>query len=152
MDLRKKDQLSSLFWLAFAAIICVASIRLSLGTLKQPGSGFLPFLGGAVLGLLSLANFLKNLKKAPFQAESSPSEVNWRNIILSLAILFAFPLLLDLIGFAPATLLFFVLLLRLIDPQRWAIVFGGSAAATFLFYLVFQFWLKIKFPIGIFRI
>lgn len=152
MDLQKKDQLSSLFWLGFAVIFCVASIRLSVGTLRQPGSGFFPFLGGSILVLLSLANFLKNLKGVASQAESSKSPINWKNIMVTLAILFAFPFLLDLIGFAPTTFLFFVFLLRLIEPQRWAIVLGGSASATILLYFIFQFWLKIKFPIGFFGI
>jgi putative tricarboxylic transport membrane protein len=152
MDQRRQDQLSSLFWLGLAVIFCIASIRLSVGTLQQPGSGFFPFLGGSILGLLSLVNFLKSLKGVPSKAESSGSPVKWKNIIVSLAILFAFPSLLDLMGFAPATFLFFAFLLRLIEPQRWAVVFGGSASATIVLYFIFQFWLKIQFPIGFFGI
>lgn len=152
MDQRRKDQLSSLFWLGWAVIFCIASIRLSVGALREPGSGFFPFLGGSILGLLSLANFLKNIKGVATKAESSKSSIKWKNIIVTLAILFAFPFLLDLMGFIPTTFLFFVLLLRLIEPQRWAVVFGGSASATILLYFVFQFWLKIKFPIGFFGI
>lgn len=152
MDQRRKDQLSSLFWLGLAVIFCIASIRLSVGTLQQPGSGFFPFLGGSILGLLSLANFLENLKGVTSKAESSKSPINLKNVIVTLAILFAFPSLLDLMGFAPTTFLFFVFLLRWIEPQRWAVVFGGSASATILLYFVFQFLLKIKFPIGFFGI
>ena len=152
MDLRKKDQLSSFFWLGFSVIFCMASIRLSLGPAHQPGPGFFPFLGGSILGVLSLVNFLRSLKKVASKAESSKSPIHWKNIILTLAILFAFPFLLDWIGFAPSTFLFFVFLLRSIEPQRWAIVFGGSATATLLLFFVFQFWLKIKFPVGIFGI
>jgi len=148
MDERRKDQLSSLFWLVLAIIFCVASIRLSLGTLHQPGSGFFPFLGGSVLGLLSLVNFLKTLKGETSEAESPKPSIRWRNILVVLAILFSFPFLLELIGFAPTTFLFFVLLLRVIEPQRWAVVLGGSASATVLLYFVLEFWLKIHFPGG----
>jgi hypothetical protein len=74
--------------------------------------------------------------------------MNWLNIILTLAILFAFPFLLDLIGFAPTTFIFFAFLLRFIEPQRWFIILGGAGAAAVFSYFIFQFWLKIKFPIG----
>jgi hypothetical protein len=149
MDERRKDQLSSLFWLVLAIIFCLAAIRLSLGTLHQPDSGFFPFLGGSVLGLLSLINFLKTLKGQTSEAESPQPSIRWKNILVALAILFSFPFLLEFMGFAPATFLFFVLLLRLIEPQRWAIVLGGSAGATVLLYIVLEFWLKIHFPGGL---
>jgi putative tricarboxylic transport membrane protein len=152
MDQRRKDQLSSLFWLGLAVIFCIAAIRLSVGTLREPGSGFFPLLGGSILGVLSLLNFLKNVRGIPSEAKSPESPIKWKNIIVTLAVLFAFPSLLDLLGFAPATFLFFVLLLRWIEPQRGAVVFGGSALASILFYLVFQFWLKIRFPIGFFGV
>lgn len=148
MDERRKDQLSSLFWFALAVIFCLASIRLSLGTLHQPGSGFFPFLGGSILGLLSLINFLKSLKGETSEAESPKPSIRWKNILVTLAILFSFPFLLEFMGFAFATFLFFVLLLRLIEPQRWAVVLGGSAGATGLLYIVLEFWLKIHFPEG----
>jgi putative tricarboxylic transport membrane protein len=150
MDLPKREQLSSLFWLIFAGIFCVSAIQLPWGTLEQPGAGFLPLLGGTLLGLLSFINLLTTFKKkkASVKAESLNPNLNWKNIILTLAVLFTFPLLLLFIGFAPTTFLFFALLLRFIKPQKWVIVLGGSATATLLLYFIFQVWLKIKFPVG----
>jgi len=151
VDIEKRDRLSSLFWLVISIIVCIASIRLSVGTLRQPGSGFFPFLGGAILGLLSFIYLLTTFKSKRVleKSEDVSSKINWLNIILTLAILFAFPLLLDLIGFAPTTFIFFAFLFRFIEPQRWFIVLGGAGGAAVFCYFFFQFWLGIKFPIGI---
>ena len=75
---------------------------------------------------------------------------NCRNIILTLVVLFAYPLLLGLIGFLPTTFLFLVALLRFVEPKGWGVVLGGAGVGAISSYLIFQYWLKIEFPIGIF--
>ena len=116
---------------------------------------FFPFLGGVILGLLSLLNLLKAIIKKKVimeKVESLKSKINWRSIILTLIILFAYPFFLGFIGFVPITFLFFAILLRLIEPQKWSIVLGGASLAAIISYFVFQYWLKIQFPTGIFGI
>jgi putative tricarboxylic transport membrane protein len=154
MDVRTADRSSSAFFLAVALIVCWASFRLSIGTLEQPGSGFFPFLGGAALAVLSAANLVKALRssgKDPGLGSTTRS-INWKNILLSLAVLAAFPLLLEVLGFAPTTFLFFLLLLRVIEPQRWVVTLGFSFLAAVFFHLLFQVWIKMKFPVGVFGI
>lgn len=155
MDIRTGDRGSSAFFLALALIVCWASYRLSIGTLEQPGSGFFPFLGGGALAVLSAVNLIKALRKdrGPEPAAKSAAQpINWKNILLALAILAAFPFLLEILGFAPTTFVFFVLLLRLIEPQKWIVTLGFSLAAAVSFHLLFQVWIKMKFPIGVFGI
>jgi hypothetical protein len=147
--------LSSLFWLILAVTFCIGCIELGLGNPHQPGSGLFPFFCGGALGLLSLANLVQSLSKRQEEpeTESAPGRrINLRNIILTLAVLFAFPWLLDLIGLAPALFVFLFILLRFVEPQRWLVVFGGSVAGAILTCLVFQVWLQIQFPRGIFGI
>jgi putative tricarboxylic transport membrane protein len=154
MDVRTADRGSSAFFLALALIVCWASFRLSIGTLEQPGSGFFPLLGGGALAVLSAANFIKAFRKSsPAPGEKNGAwSINWKNVVLALAILTAFPFFLDFLGFAPTTFIFFVLLLRLIEPQKWIVTIRFSVLAALGFYLLFQVWIKMKFPIGVFGI
>ena len=147
--------MGSLFWLLFSIIFCIGAINLSLGSIHKPGPGLFPFLSGAVLALLSFIDLLAVLRRKwriSGESESPKEPVKWRNIILTLAVLFAFPWLLDLIGLAPALFVFFVVLLRFVEPQSWPVILGGSAGGAVIVSLVFQGWLKIQFPIGIFGI
>lgn len=153
MDARRRERLSSLFWLICSALFCIASLKYSLGTFHQPGPGFFPFLGGAILCFLSLLNLLRTTMKTEDligKVDSLILPKNCRNIILTLVVLFAYPLLLGLIGFLPTTFLFFVALLRFVEPKGWGVVLGGAGVGAISSYLIFQYWLKIEFPIGIF--
>lgn len=155
MDVRRGDRGSSVFFLALALIVCWAAWRLSIGTLEQPGSGFFPFLGGGALAVLSGANLIQALRKDRASVPATKPAVwsiNWKNLLIALAVLAAFPFLLGILGFGPATFVFFVLLLSLIEPRRWIVTFGFSLAAALSFHLLFQVWIKMKFPIGIFGI
>jgi len=150
VDLRTKDRLSSLLGLVFAILFCIASFKLSLGTFYKAGPGLFPFLAGAALGLLSLINLLNaTIRRSTVEKVASRrSEIDWKAIVLTVALLSAYPLLLHLIGFAAATFFFFVFLLRFIQPKSWTIVLGGAGLVTAISYLLFQYWLKIKFPVG----
>lgn len=152
MQIRRREQVGSAFFLLFGLIICVASFKLSIGSLGRPEAGFFPFWAGVALSALSLLNLIGAMAKRKerdelTEPESSP--INWKNIGLTLAVLFAYPYFMTLVGFLPVTFLFFIIMLRFIEPKRWAIVLGGGFAATIFCYLLFQYWLKIQFPKGI---
>ncbi|MBI4537655.1 MAG: tripartite tricarboxylate transporter TctB family protein [candidate division NC10 bacterium] len=153
MDPEREEQFTSLFLTVFSAGICFSSYHIGIGTLHVPGSGFFPFWGGIALGLLSLANFLvatTKRRRAIRQVASSRNGVSWKNLLLTFAFLFAYPVVLNLFGFPLSTFVFFFLFLRVIEPQKWSIVLGLSAAAALLTYAVFQYSLKVQFPAGIF--
>jgi len=50
----KADRISGVFWLVFSLIMAFESYREGLGTLRQPGPGFLYFWTSIVLALMSL--------------------------------------------------------------------------------------------------
>jgi hypothetical protein len=155
MDHIKKEKISSIFLFLFSIFICFFSYKLSLGSIHSPDAGFFPFYLGIILGLLSLNNFIKAFaqRKAPTETiKTSYSNINWSNIIITVVILFAYPLMLHILGFPLSTFLFTALFLRFINPQRWVVVLGTGGAVAIIFYLFFSLWLKIQFPSGIFGI
>ena len=74
--------------------------------------------------------------------------MRWEKALIVLISLFAYGLLLELIGFFLCTLLFIGFLLRVVVPQRWLLVTGGSLLITVASYIVFEVLLKARMPKG----
>jgi len=144
--------MSSLVWLVFAIYICIASSRLSFGSLHNPGPGFLPMLVGTILGILCITVFLQ-----AYLSESSEETIQswypkerWKKLIWVLVALFAYAVCLEILGFLISTFLLLVFLFRAgIETQRWGWAIGGSAITSILSYAVFELWLKTQLPKGI---
>jgi putative tricarboxylic transport membrane protein len=154
MNKRKKDRISSLFWILMAAGICFGSFRLSLGELHKPGPGFFSFLAGAILGILSFVVFLQSLRgEGAFVEEKESFFPNPRRTLKMVYVIIALILYvigMDYLGFFFSTLLFMGFLLRGIDPQRWSVVFLVSILGAITSYAVFQYWFDVPLPGGIF--
>jgi putative tricarboxylic transport membrane protein len=140
-----RDLISSLFWLAVAVFFSIESFMyLKLGTLSEPGPGFFPFLGGAVLGLLSLVQLLQSLKNRDMP---SLSGLKSSKFLLATGATLAYLLVLEKVGFVTITFLFLFLLFRL-EYKRWAISAAFALAGAVSSYALFQLWLKTQLPAG----
>jgi len=151
--MKKYDQMSSLLWLALAFYIGIESLRLPLGSWRDPGPGFLPLGAGIGLAILSLTVF----SQARFRTEGRTrkgwySQERWKSLLVILGVLFGYALFLDFLGFLVSTFLLLVMLFRFVEPQRWIVAIGGSALASIASYIVFEVWLKTQLPKGIFGI
>jgi putative tricarboxylic transport membrane protein len=147
----KSDQISGSFWFLFSLFISYESYKLGLGTLHQPGPGFLFFWTGLIVATLALVIILMSARKA------SPDEVtdqvsNKRNVTkvaLVLTALFAYALLMEWLGFFIVTLLLFVFLLRIIEKKKWWFAILVSLIVTASSYLLFEVGLQSQLPKGI---
>jgi len=149
--MKRQDWTSSLVWLGFAVLICTESLRLPLGSLREPGPGFLPLLVGVILAALSIISFVQARvgssadRKGPWDASK-----RWKNLLWVLFSLLAYALALETLGFLLATFLLLVFLFRFgMEPQRWAWAIAGSAIASLCCYAVFELWLRTQLPGGI---
>ncbi len=135
-----REARSGAFFLALSLFVIWESLRINLGTSKEPGSGFLPFCAGVILSVLSLVlirrgwGLRESMKPHP------------RRVILALVSLFVYCLVLDSIGFIVATFFLVGVLFRLGEPRSWFALVGMSALVTFLAYLVFGILLHVYFP------
>ena len=140
-----KDLRSSLFWLAIAIFFSFEGFtNLKVGTLHQPGTGFFPFWGGVVLGLLSLVLLLNSLKKSD---TLSLSGLKSPKLLLVTGALLAYLLLLETLGFVTITFLFLFLLFR-IEYRGWLFSAVSALLGAFFSYALFQLWLKTQLPAG----
>jgi hypothetical protein len=148
----KKDQISSLFLLIIAGIILISSVSASIGSLGEPGSGLIPFLAASLLGIVSLSNLAISCLKKTEEKEApifAVHEMNWRNLILTLGALFAFPFLLRFLGFNLVVFGFMLFLAKAIEPRRWLIAVLFALSTTTACYLLFVYWLKFFVEKGI---
>lgn len=151
----KKELTSSIFLLIVALVILISSIKASLGSFRNPESGLVPFLSALLLVLLSLINIIISaLKKYGIEERSIAlfREVNWKNLLITLGALFAFPLLLNILGFNLTVFGFMLILLKTIEPRRWIWAIFFAIATTVVCYLLFVYWLKFVVEKGIFGI
>jgi putative tricarboxylic transport membrane protein len=149
----RKEEGSSLVWLGLAVVICIGSLRLSLGSFHNPGPGFFPFSAGLVLGILAAAVYFQ-ARRAAASAEETGQPL-WTNrsgvkkVILTAIALLVYGISMNYLGFLISTFIFFVFLLRTIEPQRWGLVIIESLLASGISYLVFEIWLQAQLPRGI---
>ena len=137
------EVIGSLFWLVVGMFFMLGGIKVGLGTLREPGSGFLPVTMAMILILLSLITLVKGL----IRSAKPISGIPWRRPVLAIASVFFFGLLLDLIGFLLSTfVMMFILFGLLRGKSRWAHVFICSAATALAAWLVFSVALSIPFP------
>jgi putative tricarboxylic transport membrane protein len=149
--MKKYDRTSSLVWLGLAIFICVESFRLPLGSIHDPGPGFLPLLVGVLLAGLSVICFLQ-ARGGPSAEPSGPwySAERWKSLVWILLALLVYALVLDYLGFLLSTFLLLVVLFRFgMEPQRWVWAVGGGVLASVSCYAVFELWLRTQLPKGI---
>ena len=150
----RKEEGSSLVWLGLAVLICIGSLRLSLGSFQNPGPGFFPFIAGLVLGTLAATVYFQARRAAAAARETSqplwtnPSGV--KKVVLTTIALLVYAITMNYLGFLISTFIFFIFLLRTIEPQRWGMVILESLLASGISYLVFEIWLQAQLPRGIF--
>jgi putative tricarboxylic transport membrane protein len=153
MTQREQDRITSLIWLAAGLAISYGALRLSLGSLHQPGPGFFAFLSGAVLTILSFVVFWGTRKRS---SEANEADVPlWQNkqrarkvgYTLITAVLYAIGM--NYIGFALSTLLFLGIILRFVDPQPWRTVLICSVLGSAGSWFIFKYWLDVQLPGGI---
>lgn len=145
------DLMTGLMWLMISIFICVAGIRLGTGTLNYPGPGFLPFLSGAVLGILAIALTANTLKKnRGAKIRDLWKGVAWGKVIMAVASLSIYVILLPHIGYLITTFVLMTFLFGIISkPKLWIRLVGALITAS-ASYVVFCTWLGLELPKGMF--
>ncbi|MEI9477738.1 MAG: tripartite tricarboxylate transporter TctB family protein [Deltaproteobacteria bacterium] len=133
---------SGLFFFGLSLLVLWESFRVELGTLKEPGSGFLSLCAGLGVGALSLVLIYRGWRVR------EPGKPHSHRVTFALISLFIYSFVLDSIGFVVATFFLVGILFRLGQPRPWWFLIGVSALVTFLSYLIFGVFLHVYFPRG----
>ena len=145
------QRISSLLLVFLAGLILFESTDYPFGTLDDPGPGFLPFVLGLAIGLMSIAYGVRvwTRRESGREPVSWPDRQGWAKITLIFITLILFPLLLDVTGYLVNVFLLFLVLLRPVGKQTWKWTLALSVAATVCSYLLFDRWLMLPLPRGI---
>jgi putative tricarboxylic transport membrane protein len=127
------------------------SLKLGLGTLHKPGSGFISFWSGIILGILTIMMLIQNIwfGKAD-RAEEKREKTLWRTVILALVSLFICILIFEHLGFIISTTLFVGFLFKAIEKKGWFVTILASLLMTLASYYIFKVLLQAELPKGIF--
>jgi len=149
--MRKADRLSGLFWMFFSLFVSYHSYALGLGSLNQPGPGFLFFWTGVTVAMLSLAVVLRTFGRRPPAEDNAPFSGKWHvtKVASVLISLFLYALLMERLGFPIVTLLLFLFLLGIIEKKRPGLTVTMSFVVTAASYLLFEMALHSNLPKGL---
>ena len=139
----------ALFWITLGLLVCYGATRLGVGTVTEPGSGFIFFWSGLILAVLSLMSLAESFGNDE-QANPGIGALNWQKIVLVLLALVLYGFLLERLGFVLTTFLLLSFLLGWIEDAHWGKSLGVASAAALGSVAIFELWLKIRLPHGIF--
>ena len=145
------DQGSSIFWFLCGVIIIFVSIPYGLGGLHRPSTGFMPFLTGCAICILSGIGFIAGTlqQRKGEKWKSSFKGLQWHNPLIAFAAIIVYALVIEWLGFLLSSFLLVGFLLRAIIPQKGWVAIVGATLTAVIFYAFFQIWLGAQLPKGI---
>lgn len=150
--MKGRNLISSIFWMALGAGICYGGYDLEVGTLNDPGSGFLFFWMGIIMIGLSIGIFIRAIKETAVPGEFKKvfwTEIRLVKIISVLAALALYAYVFTFLGFILSTVLLLIFLFKVVEPQTWTMAILGAVISTLTAYAVFHLWLGSQLPLGL---
>jgi putative tricarboxylic transport membrane protein len=147
--MRAADTISSLFWLAVGAFVTWSGWDLRLGTLVDPGPGFMIFWVGLIMTLLSALAFGFALREpAGAGLAALWKDARWYYIPYIAVLLAIYAYALPWLGFPLVTIALLLILFRTVEPQGWVASIAAALIITAASWLVFARWLGTQLPLG----
>lgn len=156
MDRRQIRKFEGFVWIGIGIGICLISWQFGPGSLAEPGSGFIGFVSGLFLVgvgvVMVLPRSLSKISPLSGSASDSPFRISsWPRLVYTVALLLAYGLLLDILGYIVTTFLVMWGLFYDRQKRNWVSSCFVSLVSVGATYLVFEVWLLCQFPRGIFR-
>jgi putative tricarboxylic transport membrane protein len=150
--MRNSDRFSSLVLFAGGIMTALWSLKYGFGSLSEPGVGFITFFAGAILALLALLLFFSSIreKAKPAGLRELWAGLDAKKVLYVLGLLVAYTVSLRPGGFILCTFILLFLLFRVKGSYRIWTTLLVSFFVTAVAYLVFQVWLQVQLPRGIF--
>ncbi len=150
--MERYDRVTSLIWIGVGIAQCIQSWILGLGSGSEPGTGFMPFLVGLVIIILSMFLLIGSTiaaRENPERKISLWSNTYWKRVVYISLVLLMYALLLPKLGYLTATFLAMVFLLKSGEPIKWSVAIILGLLTSSISYLIFGIWLNILFPEGV---
>jgi hypothetical protein len=148
--------IGGIFWLVFGFLLSIWSTNYHIGSLLNPGPGFLPLALGLILILLSFILLFLGLAKKPsivketVQLSFLPG--GWKKVAYTVLILLFATFLFEPIGYLITIFLFIVFLMLGAEFKSWKKIIITALLTALGVYLVFVLFLEQPLPRGLLRI
>lgn len=152
LKLNNSELWGGLIGLALGVFVIWAGIKLKLGSINDPGSGYVLFYTGILMCVFAATIIVAAVTEGGSTFGSRWKDARWSKPLLIIACLIAFSFSLDTFGFLLSTIPLMVLLLRVIDPVRWSLTIPIGFLAPLGVWWVLKRLLLIQLPSGIFEI
>ena len=150
--LNNSELWGGLIGLALGVFVTWSGFRLKLGTINDPGSGFVLFYTGLLMCVFAATIIIAAVTEGSPTFGTRWKDARWTKPLLVIACLIVFSLALDRLGFLLSTMPLMLLLLRLVDPVRWSLSIPIALLAPLGVWWVLKRLLLIQLPSGIFGI
>ncbi|HKA42749.1 MAG TPA: tripartite tricarboxylate transporter TctB family protein [Burkholderiales bacterium] len=141
----RSDQVSGLFLLLLALFIAWENRSYPLGSLHEPGPGYLPLALAIFLGVTGLLIAVTGGKSTAYAAVRWPELTRSGVILLSCAFA-AFAL--ERIGYRLTMAALLIFFLGVVERKKPFVVAAVAIGFSVISYLVFATWLRVPLPIG----
>ena len=150
--LNNSELWGGLIGLALGIFVIWSGLKLKLGTINDPGSGYVLFYTGILMCLFAASIIITAITEGGATFGSRWENLRWTRPLLLIGCLVAFSFALDPLGFLLSAIPLMVLLLRVVDPVRWSLTIPIAILAPLGMWWVLKHLLLIQLPSGNFGI
>ena len=146
------DHILNIFWILFGIGICIQSTRYQLWNPKGPGSGFIPFLTGLLIGIIGFLLFLSGWSEASKQEEAGKfweNRIARNRVFYVLASLCLMAILMQKLGFLLTSIFIIIFMIRVIERRKWITLIFVSVVSCLSIYFLFKYLMQINLPKGL---
>lgn len=152
MKIDNTELWSGLAGLALSIFVVYTGLELKLGTINDPGSGYVMFYAGLLMIVFSSIMLYSAVKEGGPTFLSLWRDVLWTKPLLVIALLVTFTFVFETAGFLVSTTILLIALLRVIDPVPWPRAIPIAILVPLICWYVLQKLLLIQLPSGILKI
>jgi hypothetical protein len=146
---RRADQVGGLLLLVLAVGFSAGALQYPYWAPTGPGSGFLPFWLGVALGILALLLVVQAGRAGTAGPAWLPAGVGLLRLLVVVGATVVLVVLLPVLGMTLGAALFLVGILRFLEAYSWPATMAIAVGTAVVNYLVFTYWLRVPFPVGV---
>lgn len=147
------ERTGGLFWLLFGCAAIYGGLDLELGTMQEPGSGFLTFVAGSFVACMALLIIIQS-----YRADADVSVrvadlwkgVKWKRAVAITVLIAIFIVSFETLGFFVCSLALLIVIMRWLEGLSWKLCLLVPSIAIGTTYVVFKYFMNISLPAGIF--
>ncbi|NVO12624.1 MAG: tripartite tricarboxylate transporter TctB family protein [Rhodoplanes sp.] len=152
MTMRRPYQIAGSLFLLMAVLVGWQSLTMKFYTHLGPGPGFFPFWLAVALGVVSIVMIAQSTfgPSEPMPADFRPTRGGVLRMATVVVTLAATAALLEPLGFRLTMFAALLFLLAALGRQVWFVTVLIAAAGSFGAFQVFDGWLRVALPTGVF--